>query len=316
MRLSRRHLLQLSTLACSFCCDSEPGASAQTRNQDDSPKLEFPARPRDRLAVTSYPFRAFIESPTNRGRNSRVTGFDLREFPRIVAERFSVYNINPLIDHFSSTERSYLESFRQAVAKAGSHVVDLGLPQRPFAAADAGVASAAIGDGCKWIDIAAAIGSPSVRQHLSVKHGEKPDFSAAVKNLSRLAEYGRKRNVVVNLENDDPVAEDPFFIVKVIEAAGTPYLRALPDFGNSLAVYDVTKNDQAMGAMLKHAFNMCHVKDSVQTDSGKTCSVDLGKMFAMARQSAYRGYFSMEYEFADPFAGTKKLIDETLHYLI
>ena len=40
-------------------------------------------------------------------------------------------------------------------------------------------------------------------------------------------------------------------------------------------------------------------------------------MFAIARQSSYRGYFSMEFDTngGDPFAGTTKLIDETLHYL-
>jgi hypothetical protein len=39
-------------------------------------------------------------------------------------------------------------------------------------------------------------------------------------------------------------------------------------------------------------------------------------MFALARQSAYRGYFSMEFDSdGDPFAATTKLIDETLKYL-
>jgi hypothetical protein len=40
-------------------------------------------------------------------------------------------------------------------------------------------------------------------------------------------------------------------------------------------------------------------------------------MFAIARQSGYRGYFSMEFETAggDPFTGTTRLIDETLKNL-
>ena len=68
--------------------------------------------------------------------------------------------------------------------------------------------------------------------------------------------------------------------------------------------------------MMKHAFNMCHVKGAVEFD-GKTYHVDLGRMFAIARQSGYRGYFSMEFDTngGDPFTGTTKLIDETLHYL-
>jgi len=75
-------------------------------------------------------------------------------------------------------------------------------------------------------------------------------------------------------------------------------------------------NEKAVAAMLKQAFNMCHVKGAVQFD-GKTYHVDLSRMFEMARQSSYRGYFSMEFDTngGDPFAGTTKLIDETLHYL-
>ncbi len=69
--------------------------------------------------------------------------------------------------------------------------------------------------------------------------------------------------------------------------------------------------------MLKHAFNMCHVKDAVEGEGGKTYQVDLKEMFGLAKASSYRGYFSMECEteLGDPFAGTKRLVDESLKYL-
>jgi sugar phosphate isomerase/epimerase len=241
---------------------------------------------------------------------------DIKEFPAMVVERFAVYNVNPLLSHFSSTDPAYLESFREAVAKARSHVVDLGLPGRRFATTDTSTAEAAVRDGYQWIDIAAAIGSPSVRQHLSAQPGENPDLDAAAIHLARLADYGGKRNVVVNLENDNAVAEDPFFIVNAVEKVNNAYLRALPDFGNSIAKYGEEGNEKAVAAMLKHAFNMCHVKGAVQFD-GKTYHVDLSRMFEIAQQSSYRGYFSMEFDTngGDPFAGTTKLIDETLHHL-
>jgi hypothetical protein len=172
------------------------------------PDLEFPTRPRDRLAVTSWPFRAYIDSQANRGRKPSVPSMDIKEFPAMVVERFAVYNVNPLLNHFRSTDSVYLESFREAVAKARSHIVDLGPPGRCFATTGTRTAEAAVRDGCKWIDIAAAIGSPSVWQHLSAQQGEKPNLDAAAINLTRLADYGGKRNVVVNLENDNPTAED------------------------------------------------------------------------------------------------------------
>jgi sugar phosphate isomerase/epimerase len=316
LRSSRRDFLKQAATLAAACCISVTDL-AQSGNQSRHPHLHFPTRPRDRLAVTSWPFRASIESPANQGRNTGVPGMDMKDFPAMVVERFAVYNVNPLLNHFRSTDPAYLESFREAVARARSHIVDLGVPGRCFATTGTSTAEAAVRDGCKWIDIAATIGSPSIRQHLSAQPGQKPDLDAAALNLARLAGYAGKRNVVVNLENDNAAAEDPFFIVKAIEKVDNPYLRALPDFGNSIVQYGEEGNEKAVAAMLKHAFNMCHVKGMLQPEGGKTYQVNLKRMFEIARQSSYRGYFSMEFDTngGDPFAGTTKLIEETLQYL-
>jgi sugar phosphate isomerase/epimerase len=312
---SRRDLLKQLAILAGACCISAR-TSAQS-SQGHHPDINFPTRPRERLAVTSWPFRAYIESPANPARNPSVPGMDIKDFPAMVVEKFAVYNVNPLLNHFRSTEPPYLESFREALTKARSHIVDLGVPGRCFATTDTSTAEAAVQDACKWVDVAATIGSPSMRQHLSAQKEQKPDLDAAAIHLARLAEYGGKRNVVVNLENDNATAEDPFFIVKVIEKVNNPYLRALPDFGNSVVQYGEEGNEKAVAAMLKHVFNMCHVKGMLQSDGGKTYNVDLKRMFEKARQSSYRGYFSMEFDTngGDPFAGTTKLIDETLKYL-
>ena len=285
--------------------------------KSNEPQAQFPTSPRDRLAVTSYPFRAYIESPANRGRKADVPGMDLTRFPALMVEKFGVHNVNPLVDHFRSTDASYIEEFRKALADAHSRIVDLGLPGRPFYSPEKTVRQAAVEAGRKWIDIAVAVGSPSVRQHVHGARNQKADVDLAGESLGELAEYGAKRNVVVNLENDDPVSEDPFFLVGVIEKVGNPYLRGLPDFGNSLIGHDQEFNERGVAAMLKHAFNMCHVKDVVQGDSGKTYHVDLKRMFELAKSSSYRGYFSMECETesTDPFTGTKRLVDESLKYL-
>ncbi|MBV8808659.1 MAG: TIM barrel protein [Acidobacteriaceae bacterium] len=304
MPLSRRELLILLPALAFADSSSEPHA-------------QFPVEPRARLAVTSWPFRAYIESPTNHGRKSSVPGMDLKEFPAFVVDKFGVHNINPLADHFNSTDDVYLAAFREAVDKAGSHVVDLGLGGRYFYDPDPTARQTAVDYGRKWIDIAVKIGSPSVRQHLQVRHGQKPDPAMAAESLRQLADYGAKRNVVVNLENDNPIAEDPFVLVSVIEKVNAPYLRALPDFGNSLGEHDEDYNEGGVKAMLAHAWNMCHVKDSVEGENGQRKNVDLARMFGLAKQSSYRGYYSMEFDTnaGDPIVGTQKLVQESLQYL-
>jgi sugar phosphate isomerase/epimerase len=244
-------------------------------------------------------------------------GFDLKEFPSVVVQRFGVHNINPLAAHFTSTDQAYLAAFREAVEKAGSHVVDLGLSGGRFYDADASKRQAAVDYGRQWIDIAVLIGSPSVRQHVTGALGDKPDVALAAESLGQLAEYGSKRNIVVNLENDSAVSEDPFFLTAVIEKVNSLYLRALPDFGNSLLGHDAEFNRKAVAAMLSHAFNMCHVKDTLKDEKGQVHEVDLKTMFHLARHAGYPGYFSMEFDIAsgDPFPGTDRLIAKTLQYL-
>lgn len=281
------------------------------------PRLQFPRTPRDRLALTSWPFRTYMDSPTNHARKASVPGMDLKEFPAFVARKFGAHAINPLADHFGSTDDAYLAGLREAVDKAGCHIVDLGLGGGYFYDPDAAARQSATDYARKWIDIAVKIGSPSVRQHLRIKPDQKPDSGIAAESLGSLAEYGAKRKIVVNLENDNAIAEDPFLLVTIIEKVNSPYLRALPDFGNSLIGHDEDYNQRAVKAMLARAWNMCHVKDLVEGENGEMKKVDLKKMFRLARQSAYVGYYSMEFDTdaGDPIAGTRKLVQESLEYL-
>lgn len=275
----------------------------------------FPTKAKDRLAVTSYPFRAFIVSATNRGRDNTKPGMDLKEFPAMVAKEFGVHNINPLADHFSSTDPAYIEGLRTAIEKAKSHIVDLGLSSGRFYDPDPAERSRAVDYGRKGVDLAVQVGSPSVRQHIAGGKGIKPDVTLAAESLGQLAEYGAKRNIAVNLENDSPGAEDPFFILEILRKVNNPYLRALPDFGNSLRAYSPEDNQRALSELFKYAYNMSHVKNMVPSRDGKEHQVDVAKIFSIAKADSYKGYFSMETSNPDPYAGTRELVELSLKYL-
>jgi len=313
MNLSRRDLLKGSAvLGLSALCGSTiPAAYAR------QPHFNFPVRPVDRLALTSWPFREYMEGPHNSYRNQSKPGMDIIEFARMAIQKFGIHNINPLSAHFPSTNPRYLARLRKEVSKAGSRFVDLGLGAGKFYDPDPAKRKASIEAGKRWIDIAVVLGSPSVRQHLGGSRGVKPSADRAAQSLGELADYGARKNVVVNLENDNLVNEDPFLIVRIIEKAKNPYLRALPDVGNTMLKGDPSYNYRGLKAMYKHAFNMSHVKDEVVSRSGTVYKIDLAKAFGIAKASGYRGYFSMEWETraGDPFEGTRRLVKETLRYL-
>jgi len=280
------------------------------------PHLEFPTEARARLAVSSYPFREVIDSAL-RKRDPQHPGMDLAAFAKMVVERFRVPGIEIWSPHIQSRAPADLEALRDGISKAGAHVVNIAADVRQsLYDPDPEKRRMAIEAGKQWVDVAVAIGSPSIRAHIDGVRGAPPDVGRAADSLKELAEYGAGHNVIVNLENDDLISEDAFFIVHVIDHVHHPYLRALPDFGNSAMTGDPAFNEDAMILMFRHAYNISHMKDSEADDQGKIITADVPRIFEIARAARYRGYFSMEMDRpGDPYEGTAKLIELSLQSL-
>ena len=287
-----------------------------------APRGKFPTAPRERVAVAAYPFREFLAgwtgwdgktpSPTPTSRQ-----IELKDFAAHVADKFNVHKIEAWSRVFPSTDAKYLEQFRSAVEKAHSAVVDVAVDEEHSQySPDAAERELSVASSKKWVDVGAALGSPSIRTHLEGAKDSKPDVTRAADTLARVAEYGAKKNVVVHLENDNPVSEDPFFIVQVIEQVNSPWLRALPDFGNSLVAHDDDFAYRAMDAMFAHAYAICHVKDGEVDEQGKASHVDLARTFAILKKHGYKGYCSIEYDApGDPYKPTAELVEKTVEFL-
>ncbi|SPF35316.1 Xylose isomerase-like TIM barrel [Candidatus Sulfopaludibacter sp. SbA4] len=306
MKTSRREFLAVSALA----------PAAGRLMAANAPALRFPTTRRERIAVASYPFRAFLDTPRNRARQPQGRLMDLKEFPGMVVERFQIRNVELLGEHIRISEPGYLEQLLAAVKAAASHVVDIptGVGGSVYDA-DAGKRATAVANAKKWVDTATALECPSVRVHLQGARGAKPDAALAAESLGAISQYGAAKGVVINLENDDLTTEDAFFLAKVIDQVDSPWLRALPDFGNSMLGGDEKFNYDAVTAMFHRAYNIAHVKDC-EVDGGKVVRVDLARTFAIAKASGYKGYFSIEFEGeGDPYAGTQKLIEDSLECL-
>jgi sugar phosphate isomerase/epimerase len=279
------------------------------------PSVRFPAAPRERLAIASYPFRDFIvglDSP-----NSAAGKMDIRDFAAHVATKFNVNKIEPWSRHFRSVERKYLEEVRAGVEKVHGLIVDIAADGgHSQYSTDRAERDKAVEFGKQWIDVAAIVGSPSVRTNIPGAKGAKPDAALAAESLRRVAEHAAVKNVVVHLENDNPVSEDPFFIVEVVEKVNSPWLHALPDFANSLTTGNEEHAYKGIDAMFAHAYGICHIKAMEANDAGQVFKVDMAKTFGMLKAHGYKGYCSMEYDSpGDPYRGTQELIDTTLQYL-
>jgi sugar phosphate isomerase/epimerase len=293
------------------------GAVGALPDSELEPHIIFPTHPRERISIASYPFRAYILSPDNRDRDTTLPGMNLLEFPAHVVAKFNIHNIEPHSRHFTSLQPDYLDDFRQILLKTKVRVVNIAVSTvNSFYDPDASFRGKAVDYTKKWVDVASRIGSPSIRAHIAAARNSSPNVELAAGSLREVTEYAANKSIVVTLENDDLVSEDAFFLVKVIEAVNNPYLRALPDFANSMMSGDADFNYRALQAMFQHAYNICHVKDGEANDDDKLFKVDLKRSFDILKASNYRGYCSMEFDAqGDPYAATSKSIEETIKYL-
>jgi sugar phosphate isomerase/epimerase len=315
MMKTRRQFLSQSVMLTAGALLSSLDATAYPTQ----PNVTFPANPHDRLAVASYPFRDFI-LPAEYGSASAprtAPKMELAEFAMHVKSRFNINKIEPWSSHFRSLEPTYLDDLRTAFDTAKSAVVNIAFDGRhSFYAADRAERELAVADNKHWVDAAAALGSPSIRTHIASADNQPPDLDRSVDTLLRIVEHAATRNVVIHLENDDGVTEDPVFLVKLIENVNSPWLRGLPDFGNSLMHKAPEDAYAGVEAMFNHAYGICHVKQSEATEKGANVQVDLAYVFAILKRTGFRGYLSMEYDNSgDPYQETEELIAKSLRFL-
>jgi sugar phosphate isomerase/epimerase len=307
----REFLGQVSAFATTTLVSGEMFADTHPK-----PHIAFPSAARDRISVASYPFRAYMDAPGNRNRDPKLPGMDLKGFAAQVAQKFNVHNIEPHSRHFRSLDPKELAELRRGLQSLNVKVINIAVDgPDSFYDADAAARGRAVAYARKFIDVAVQIGSPSVRVHIGKARNSQPDVERTAESLRQVTNYAAGKNVVVNLENDDLVSEDAFFLVKVIEAVNHPFLHALPDFANSMLTGDADFNYRALAAMFGHAYNICHVK-SGEVDDGKEFNIDMKRSFDILKASRYRGYCSMEFDApGDPYAPTAKLIEQTVQCL-
>lgn len=314
--LTRRTFVKRASLAALATAvpNSLPGFPSLDA-QTSGPNVHFSKEPRERIAVASYPFREFITGRPDA--KPSAAKMPLKDFPAHVITEFNVRKIEPWSEHFASLEPAYLDELRNAATKAGSSFADIAADgENSIYSPDSAERERAVQFSKRWIDVAARLGSPSVRTHIAGLKNAKPDVTRAADSLKPIADYAASRNVVVHLENDDPVSEDPFFIARLLDRVNSPWLRALPDFGNSFAALPTDEAFRGLDQMFARAYAISHVKDAISDPANKVIPVDVAKVFAIAAKYNYRGALSMEFDTdGDPYEGTARLIAATLKNL-
>ncbi|PAP75043.1 sugar phosphate isomerase/epimerase family protein [Rubrivirga marina] len=275
MTLSRRAFLK-SSAALAAVAGCAPGLAASGGASAD---------PMDRIALTTVTFR-FRFAQT---RPADYAGTDplmtLPEFPAYVRDRFGVRNVELWSQHVDSTEAGHLAEIRRAVERAGSRVVNLQMDQ-PYnlASSDEDERQASVDLVSEWVDVARAVGSPSIRANAGTG-----TIETAVRSLRQVADYADRQGVRLLTENHGGISTDLGVLLQILDALDGD-ARAVADFGN---FPDGTDRFDALARLIPYT-DLISAKTLLFDDGGEHMSFDFDRCVRTAEAAGFQGIYSGE----------------------
>jgi sugar phosphate isomerase/epimerase len=165
----------------------------------------------------------------------------------------------------------------------------------------------------KWIDLAAVMGAPHIRVFAGTKQKGQTDEQAVANCQSaydECLEYASKKGVFLGLENHGGIVAEPEPLIKMVQAAKSPWAGINFDSGNfhSEDPYaDLAKiAPYAVNVQLKMDISRKGAKKGEHEPS------DIKRVLQILRDANYQGWFVLEYErgSADAFVEIPKILGE------
>jgi sugar phosphate isomerase/epimerase len=272
----------------------------------------------NRISISTWSLHNYFQATREKDFALPGNMLALLDFPEMIADRYKVHNLEFCAPHFASTERAYLQELKSRLARAHSRVVNMPVDIEELwtggglSDSEKEVREAAVNGAKTWIDVAAAVGSKSVRCDPGKMNPD--DLSPTIESYKRLAAYGRPKGVQMIIENHGGVgSEHPEELVRLFKQAGTDVVGALPDFGN---FPDEATRETGLAVLFPYAHVVCHAKGLDFDSAGNETKFDFPKCIEISKKAGFKGVYSIEYEGpGDPYEGVQKTLDELLKYL-
>ena len=165
----------------------------------------------------------------------------------------------------------------------------------------------------QWIDHAAVMGAP----HIRVFAGPVPkdlSIDEAVANCSaayqECLDYAGKKGVFLGLENHGGIVAEPENLVKMVQAANSPWAGINFDSGN----FHTEDPYGDLAKIAPYAINVqlkmvMRAKGVERNDPGEP--TDIPRVLDILRQANYQGWFTIEFEEKkDPFEEVPKIVEK------
>lgn len=161
----------------------------------------------------------------------------------------------------------------------------------------------------KWIDYAAIMGAP----HIRVFAGSQPKEltpEQAVANCSEAyqecLDYAGKKGVFLGLENHGGIVAEPDNLVKMVQAARSPWAGINFDSGN----FHTADPYADLAKIAPYAINVQLKMEIKRKDAEKPEPSDVQRILQILRDANYQGWFTLEFETKeDPFIKVPEICD-------
>lgn len=296
--ISRRHFLStsLGALTVSTLPAIEP--------------IKRPGKSRMQLGVAAYSFREYFQwmrdkeqKPKTDRKPWSITDFvDWCADNNVPGAELTSYFFPPDVNEASLLElkrHCYLRGVQIAGTAVGNN----------FALPKGDKLSEQIAYTKKWIDHAATMGAPHIRVFAGAKEKSMSEEEAVANCLASYQEcldYAGKKGVFLGLENHGGIVALPDNLVKMVQAAQSPWAGINLDSGN----FHTADPYADLAKIAPYAVNV-QLKMEIKREGAKEAEPsDVKRVIQIMRDANYQGWFTLEFETKeDPFVKVPEICD-------
>lgn len=234
------------------------------------------------------------------------------DFPQFAAEKCGIYGVEYVNTFFKdkANDMTYLKDLNNRAKSSGvTNVLIMVDGEGNLGDEDAKKRAKAVENHYKWIDAAHFLGCKTIRVNAAGKGAPEEVKNRVVESLSTLADYGKKANINVVVENHGGISSHGDWLSSVLKAVDKKNCGSLPDFGNFYE-YDRYKGVEELMPFAKGVSAKANVFDA----NGNERNIDYVRMMDIVKKAKYKGYIGIEYEGTelselDGILATKKLLE-------
>ena len=219
---------------------------------------------------------------------------DFEGLIKLAANELKLNGVDIIADNLPKTDKKYLVDLKKRMCDLSLTVACLS-PGNNFGQADKKELENEVANIKKWVDCAYILGTPVVRifSGWAARCDQARLWPNVVEGIKRSAEYAKEFGITLGIEYHNgggflPTSVETFKLLKEVDS---PYVQLNVDTGN----YQDKDNYAAVERSMPHARHI-HLKFHDIDKSGKPQEFDYDKIFGIFKRSAYRGYYSIEYE--------------------